>query len=379
VSAPAITVATGTLAFPGRGFWEAVAARGVDIEVVGMTPPDTRRERLSLAEHFTEVRVPMRWGHANLVERWLEREGATGDLAVALHHRHTPEYGEELERSGARAAVMVAAGSLAAPALLRHTRAPLIVDARGIEPALTPSSGELPQTATRIERRACRAASVVRAYSVRHAATLTTRYELAAHRILTVPDGVPPGIRFVPFDLRRARAATFGLDRAPIVLAPALARPHPPAVSERLDELERELPGVRVIRDAGSSEWPALLGVANAGIVLDAGPGPQGDVVVLAQAGVPILAQAGPLEDAGMEPGMHASAITSPGGLADAVLAALADDHTRRVRLAHDAVCSYGEADAADRFLADSHVADLLQWSRPMVRRPRPRAVSRSS
>jgi hypothetical protein len=378
VSAPVLTVTAGGPDFCGRTFWEAVAAHGIDVEVVGMTVPDSRRERLRIAEHLVEVRVPMRHAHADLVERWLERDGTTEALALALHHRHTPEYGEELARSAARAAAVVAAGSFAAPALLRYTRAPLIVDARGVEPNLTPLSEQLATTAQRIECRACRAAVIVRACSARHAVALVARYELSARRVLTIPDGGPGVVQFVPFDVRRVRGATFGLDRHPILLALALARPHSRGVSAALDDLERELPGVRVIREARDAELPALLAVANAAIVLDDGPGARGDILMLSQAGVPLLAEAGPLEDARLRAGVHAIQVNASDGLGDAVRAALDADHTSRVLAAGAALRDCREEDAAAGFLADTRITSLLEWSRPMVRRPRPRAVSHS-
>jgi hypothetical protein len=42
-------------------------------------------------------------------------------------------------------------------------------------------------------------------------------------------------------------------------------------------------------------------------------------------------------------------------------------------------LADYSEEDAAEAFLSDGRVADLLQWNRPMVRRPRPRVVVHAS
>jgi hypothetical protein len=374
-----VTVAAAEPRFAGRSFWEAVATQGVDVEIVVMMPPDSRRERLRLDDHLVETRVPMRPAHAAVLERWFEREGAIPALALALHHRHTPEYGEELSRSGAGAAAVVAAGSLAAPALLRHTRAPLIVDARSLESDPTRSPAQFMATIEPIERRACRTAALVRACSPRHAHALQSRFELTDDRVLTIPDGAPMAVRFVPFEVRRHRCAGLGLDRHPIVLASALARPRGFRASAALADLQRALPGVRVIRETGGRDLLALLAVANAAIILDDGPGARGDLVMLGQAGVPLLAEKGPLEDAGLQAGPHATELEVAGGVAEAVRDALAADHTEQVLAARDALADYSEEDAAEAFLSDGRVADLLQWNRPMVRRPRPRVVVHAS
>ncbi len=169
VSTARLTLAAGRPDFHGRAFWEAVAAQGVELEIVALTEPDTRSVWRETAENVRELHVPLRLAHALMLERWLERPGATEALALGLLFRHTPEFGEALWTSARGAAAVVAAGAFAGPALLLHTGAALVVDAEDVSVEPSPNSVPLIGAASVTERRVSRAAALIRCHSERHA------------------------------------------------------------------------------------------------------------------------------------------------------------------------------------------------------------------
>jgi hypothetical protein len=375
VSAPLLTVAAGRPDFHGRPFWEAVAARGVEVEIVALVERDSRSVWQQTAERVRDLHVPLRHAHANMLERWLERPGAAEDLALALLFRHTPEYGEALGRSAERATAVVAAGSLAAPALLLHTRVPLVIDARDVAPLAAEDSAPLVRAAATVERRACQAGTIVRCRSRRHASALRSRYELPDRALLTLADSAR-GPAFTDFEVRRRRASEMGIAAAPLVLALPLGRDHTAATAEVLDDLDVRLPEIRLVRRASRSVLPALLTVAVCALVLDDGPGAREDVVTYAQAGVPLLAEAGALADTGLQAREHAVVVDRHQGLASAVRDAVTAEHAGRVTAARDVTAGRTHAAAAEAFLLDDRVASLLEWGAPMLRRRRRRCLT---
>ncbi len=177
-----------------------------------------------------------------------------GDIALALYHGYTPEYGAALAESMAAAAIVVASHPYTLPAIHAcRPRVPLVYEAQDVESLLKeavlggrgPVSAELAEVVRDVEAESCRSASLVLACCAEDGRDLCRLYGIAPSRIHLTPNAVDTEVvRFVPPADRARRKAEAGLTGQSIAIF--VGSWHPPNLeaAEAIFALAAALPSV---------------------------------------------------------------------------------------------------------------------------------------
>jgi glycosyltransferase involved in cell wall biosynthesis len=359
-----LTVATTFPVFPPRGggqqrvfgLYSALAAAGLDVEVVAFAAERERGGRREIAPGLREWRVPATPAFSAALAALQRRTGIPmGDLAVTLHHDLAPAFGEALSDSARDAAAVVASHPYAQPAIAAACDAPLIYESHNVEAdlkaAMFERSGDAEELNARVrevEDACCSAADHVLVCAPEDGVRLGELYGLDARRVVMVPNGADPDA--VPFSGPREREAhrrRLGLDQGFHALF--LGSWHEPNLIAVRDIIAaaREAPDVRflVLGSAGKpfarADAPAnvdLCGEVDAGFVHSAlavadcalnpvrfGSGTNLKMLEYALAGVPLVSSTCGARGLGFEPGRHYLA-AEPDRLPDALAALRAED-----------------------------------------------------
>jgi len=358
-----LTVATSFSVFPPRGggqarvygLYAALAATGVEVDVVALVGRAARGGVVRLAPGLRELRVPKTAEHEAREAALLQAAGApVTDVLLARDPTLTPAYGEAIAASAADADAVVASHPYAEPALAAATRAPLVYEAHNVEadlkrPLLASSEAgdALLAVVAEVEAACCARAEHVTVCSPEDGARLGALYGLDPARTVAVPNGVDPdAVPFAGPERRAARRARLGL--ADAFHAVFVGSWHEPNRVAALDVLAaaRATPELRylVLGSVGETlareEVPANVDVC--GVVDDAflagvlgfadaalnpmrwGSGTNLKMLHYALAGAPLVASPFGARGLGLAPGVHYRA-AEPDALAEALRALRAE------------------------------------------------------
>lgn len=225
-----------------HGLYQALGARGFEVEVVCLVGHDQPGRRVELAPGLVEVDVPKTAEHME-AEFALERDVGVvvTDVALPLLHELTPAYGEAIAAAAARTDIAVACHPYGYPALRRHCDQPLIYESLNVEADLkTPLLGDsddgrrLLAEVERVEGECARDAALVTACSTDDAERLRKRYDFAAPAIV-VSNGVDvDGIPYTSPAVRASLQAALGLDRPPVLFVGSWHGPNLEALDDVL-------------------------------------------------------------------------------------------------------------------------------------------------
>lgn len=221
-----LLVATSFAVTPARGggqarvlgLYSALAARGVDVDIVALAERGERAETRELAPRLREIRVPRTAAHAHADwELQVATQVPMSDVGLALHHELTPEYGEALARSAAGADAVVASHPFAYPALAAATDAPLIYESHNVELDLKAEmyggATELTDAVRDVEGGCARAAQHVIVCAERDAARLEELYGIDGAAAVLVANGADPArVPYTPPEERARRRAALAVD-----------------------------------------------------------------------------------------------------------------------------------------------------------------------
>ncbi len=341
---PTLLVATSFAVHPPRGggqqrivgLYSALAALGVDVEIVSLVGYKERGGREEIAPGVREWRVPMSAAHHRAEYTLQVRARVPArDLCLALDAELTPAYGEALATVARTAVAAVASHPFAQPALAASTALPLIYEAHNVESDLKASmlagadgADELIAAVRGVERACCATATHTIVCSEDDGARLGELFELPEERVVVVPNGVDPGaFPFVDQEQRSRRRRTLGFGDTPLALF--LGSWHEPNLAAVRDVIAAAevLPDERflVVGSAGLAfaDEPVppnldLCGIVDAGFVrsvlglADAalnpmrwGSGTNLKMLDYALAGVPIVSTRFGTRGLGLEPGLH--------------------------------------------------------------------------
>jgi glycosyltransferase involved in cell wall biosynthesis/SAM-dependent methyltransferase len=291
-SRPKITVAVPFRVSPARGGGQVRVlelyrelGRQFDVELVTLDESDGQRAQIELAPGLKEIRVPKTPTHQAAETELARAAGGVpiGDIALTLLHKSTPQFADELARSMAQAALVVASHPFALPALLAgRGRQPLVYEAQDVEYALKAEAlgtigGAEPllEVVRTVERDACRLSALVLCCAAEDAQDLTARYGLDPSRVIHAPNGVNvTAVPFIAFEERDEHKRAFGIGGQRIALF--VGSWHPPNLhaADLVFEMARRTPEVTFLL-VGSQclaladrQRPANLGLA--GILDDA-------------------------------------------------------------------------------------------------------------
>ena len=400
---PKLLVATSFPVFPPRGGGQArvfglnsaLAARGVDVEIVALVSYEERGGIAQIAPGVREWRVPMTAAHYRAEYLLHLRAGVPArDLCLALHGDFTPAYGEALAAVAQTAVGAVACHPFAQPLLAEHTRLPLVYEAQDVETDLKASmlagseaAEELSDAVRELERACCADATHTIVCSQQDGERLGELFGLPPERVVVVANGVDPGaFPFVGVEERAQRRRTLGLGDAPLALF--LGSWHEPNLAAVRDVLAaaETLPDTRflVVGSAGLAflEQPVpgnvdLCGSVDAGFVRSVlglagsalnpmrwGSGTNLKMLDYALSGIPILSTPFGARGVGLEAGTHYEAIEA-GELAAglrALEALPAPALAERTRAAAEAVrADFSWAAIAARWDAHPTMRELLE------------------
>jgi glycosyltransferase involved in cell wall biosynthesis len=325
------------------GLYRALAAFGVQVEVVALVEWSGRAGRREVAPGLHEIRVPRSTEHNSREFALQQRAGVpVGDVALALYHELTPAYRHALRASAEAAAAVIASHPYSQPAIASILDRPLVYEAHNVEIDLKRplfeggGAPELVQVVAEVERRCCDAAGLVLACSPQDAGRLQERYGIEADRVAVVPNGVDLTQRRFVGTVERARLkARLGLDATfLVVFVGSWHEPNLVALDEVLDAA-RELPDIR-FAVAGSvglaldaARVPAnvdVCGVVDAAFVsgvlavadlavnpMRSGSGTNLKMLDYAAAGVPLLSTSTGARGLELEPGRDYAPIGADG------------------------------------------------------------------
>ena len=400
---PRLLVATSFPVHPPRGggqqriagLYAALAATGVEVDIVSLVAHDERGGIVDAAPGVREWRVPMTAAHHQAEFALHLRAGVpVRDLVLALHADLTPAYGEALATVAGTAVAAVASHPFAQPALAASTALPLIYEAHNVETDLkaamlasSDAADELIEAVRTVEGACCATAAHTIVCSLEDGARLGELFALPAERTVVVANGVDPAaIAFADAELRARRRRALGLGDAPLALF--LGSWHEPNLAAVRDVLAaaEALPEARflVVGSAGLAfaDEPVppnvdLCGIVNGGFVQSVlgvasaalnpmrwGSGTNLKMLDYALAGVPILSTPFGARGLGLEAGVHYEAVEA-GELA-AGLAALqalpAGEVAQRTHAAAERVRERFAWDAiAARWRAHPALRELLE------------------
>jgi glycosyltransferase involved in cell wall biosynthesis len=341
---PKLLVATSFAVHPPRGggqqrivgLYSALAALGVDIEIVSLVGFEDRAGVSEIAPGVRERRVPMTPEHHRAEFMLYVRAGVpVRDISLALHGDLTPAYGEALTTVAETAVASVACHPFAQPLLAEHTGLPLVYEAQDVETDLKASmladcdgAEELIDAVRTVEGACCATATHTIVCSQEDGARLGELFGLPPERTVVVANGVDPAaVPFADTELRAQRRRTLGLGDAPLALF--LGSWHEPNLAAVRDVLAaaEALPAARflVVGSAGLAfaDEPVppnvdLCGVVDAGFVQSVlglasaalnpmrwGSGTNLKMLDYALAGVPILSTRFGARGLGLEAGLH--------------------------------------------------------------------------
>ena len=232
---PKLLVATSFPVFPPRGggqarvfgLYTALAARGVDVEIVSLVSFGERGGIAEITPGVREWRVPMTAEHHRAEYMLHVRAGVpVRDLCLTLHGDLTPAYGEALAAVAEKAVGAVACHPFAQPLLAEHGGLPLVYEAQDVETDLKASmlagseaAEELIDAVREVERACCATASHTIVCSHQDGERLVELFGLPAERVIVVANGVDPGaFPFVDTEARAQRRRTLGLGDTPLAL-----------------------------------------------------------------------------------------------------------------------------------------------------------------
>jgi glycosyltransferase involved in cell wall biosynthesis len=261
---PKLVVATSFPVHPPRGggqarvagLYGALAASGVDVDLVALTDPSERARTVHPSPGLREFRVPMTPAHVGAVAQLQQRTGVpAGDLGLALHHELSPAYGEALAVAASDASAVVACHPYGADAVAAASGLPLVYESQDVEGDLKASmysasahAEELTETVRAIEAECCARAHHVTVCADADGVRLDALYGLGATPVVTVPNGADPAaVTYTGPQERRARREALGLGREQ--LAVFVGSWHEPnlVVVRDLLRLSEDLEGVRVL------------------------------------------------------------------------------------------------------------------------------------
>lgn len=201
------------------GLYGAVAALGVDVEVVTLGPAGEAAATTELAPGLHEIRVPASPEHRDAELALTAELGGvpSGDVALALHHERSPAYAAAIRASAAGASAVVACHPYATEVLLDAAPGlPLLYEAQDVETDLKAGllgAHELLDVVRAHEALACREAAHVLTCADADAERLHALFGTPRARFATVPNGYDPvRVRHTPWDERVALRRTVGLD-----------------------------------------------------------------------------------------------------------------------------------------------------------------------
>ena len=396
---PKLTVATTFPIHPARGggqtrvvgLYGALAALGVEVDVVSLVPHGERPAAHVVRPGLRELRVPKSAEHHE-AERALEHELGdvpVSDVALALHHELTPRYAAAVRESARDATAVVACHPYATRVLLDQAPGlPLIYEAQDVETDIKAGIlGDHPALATvrEHEELTCARAAHVLTCADADAARLRELFGTPAERFATVPNGYDGRtVAFTALEDRARRRGSVGLERYTVLFVGSWHGPNLDA-ARAVIAAARDLPDARVlvVGSAGTAllgeETPAnvdltgpvheaflhaVLALADVAVnPMLSGSGTNLKMLEYAGAGLPLVSSAFGTRGLGFVAGEHYLP-GEPDGLA-AALARLRDEPAaetrRRVELAYDRVASVFDWRAiAERWLAHDAVRELL-------------------
>jgi len=395
---PKLTVATTFPVHPARGggqarvlgLYGAVAALGVDVDLVTLGAHGERPVTTALRPGLREIRVAKTAAHEE-AERALQAELGgvpVTDVALALFHALTPAYAAAVRASAADASAVVACHPYAAPLLLDAAPGiPLLYEAQDVEldvKAGILDSPDLLEVVREHEALACGEAVHVFTCADEDARRLGELYALPAERRATVPNGYDPErVRHTPWVERAAARRSVGLDRFTVLFVGSWHGPNIDAARAVMTAVDG-LPEVHamVVGSAGSAldGEPVPANVDVTGAVPDgflqavlaladvavnpmvSGSGTNLKMLEYAGAGVPLVSSGFGARGLGLVPGEHYVA-AEPGELGAALLAVRDEPevNARRAGRAHDHVrATFAWDRIALDWLARAPVRDLL-------------------
>jgi glycosyltransferase involved in cell wall biosynthesis len=385
---PKLTVATTFPLLPAHGggpvrvlgLYGAVAALGVDVDVVTLGRTGERPGTTVVRPGLREIRVPQSTAHL-AADRRLHAGGddvPLTDVGFALHHRLTPGYADAVRASAQDAAAVVACHAYPAQLLRESAPAlPLLYEAQDVETDLKAGFFRDPallDVVRRHERLACREAQQILTCTADDGDRLGTLFGAPPERIVTVANGYDgQRTRHTPWEQRIALRRRVGVERftvlfvgswhepnieaAHAVIAAAEQRPamHVLIVGSVGGALgDRPLPpNVDVLGAVPEGHLAAVLALADVAVnPMTSGSGTNIKMLTYAAAGVPLISSAFGARGLELVPDEHFVA-AEPHELA-AALSLVADEPVERTR---------ARADRARR-----HVRERFEW-RTIARR----------
>jgi len=285
-SRPKITVAVPFPVSPARGGSQVRVlelyrelGRQFDVELVTLGESGGQRTETELAPGLREILVPKTPRHQAAETELARAAGGLpiGDIALTLLHWSTPQFADELARSMAEAALVVASHPFALPALLAgRDRQPLVYEAHNVEyvlkaEALSAIGGAEPllEAVRTVERDACLLSTLVLCCAAEDARDLTVRYGLDPTRVVHAPNGVNViAVPFTAFEERDGHKRAFGIGGQRIALFVGSWKPQNLEAANLVFEMARRTPEVTFLL-VGSQclpiadrQLPANLGLA---------------------------------------------------------------------------------------------------------------------
>lgn len=338
---PKLTVATTFPLLPahdgGRaralGLFGAVAALGVDVDVVTFGRTGERPRTTAIRAGMREIRIPASAGHyaAELEMRAGRHDAPLTDIAFALFHRLTPDYAAAVRASAAEASAVVACHPYPGVVLAEQAPSrPLLYDAQDVETDLKAAivdDRELVDVVGELERAVCDRAEQVLVCTDADGNRFHQRFAVPRDRLVTVVNGYDgQRVRWVPWEQRAALRRRVGVDRftalfvgsrhdpnvaaAQAAIAAAAAVPSirlliVGSVAGMLDD--RSLPSnVDVLGVIPDGHLDAVLALADVAVnPMASGSGSNVKMLTYAAAGVPIVSSSFGLRGVGLEPGEH--------------------------------------------------------------------------
>lgn len=380
MSGAKLTVATSFPIFPALGggqqrvlgLYGALAAQGVDVDVVALAARQERFAVRELAPGFREIRVPKTPEHDH-AEFLLHSEMGipVTDISLMLDHELTPAYGKMLAQSARTATAVVVCHPFGLPALRDAVPdLPLIYEAQDVETDLKADmlrgagdrADDVVAAVRECERRACGESDLVITCSDIDGVRLRELFGLEDARRAEVPNGCECAqIPFVSPVARAANRRAVGVDAFTVVFVGSWHGPNLEAAravreaaqmapdmrfvivgSVGLAIADESTPGnVDLVGPVAKGFLRDVLALADVGVnPMSSGSGTNLKMLEYAAAGVPLVSSSFGARGLGFTPGEH-YAVGEPDALAPALRAVRAEpeaETARRVRLAYDRV-----------------------------------------
>jgi glycosyltransferase involved in cell wall biosynthesis len=342
-----LAVATSFPIFPPRGggqvrvlgLYSALAARGIEIEIVALVDRSERGGAREIAAGVREVRVPKTREHDSA--EWVLQQQAgvpVTDLALALHHDLTPAYGEALKEAARDASAVVCCHPFPHPVFAGEVSVPVVYEAQDVEADLKAQiyerAPELAERVRSIEHDCVVAAHHVIVCAGRDAERLGELYGADPASMVVVPNGSDPAaVAYTGLAERHERRTALGVAD---FLALFVGSWHEPNLLAVLDLLgvageaegirfvivgsaglafaDRPLPGnVDLCGSVDDGFLQAVLRTAGAALnPMRIGSGTNLKMLEYALAGVPLVSSEFGARGLDMEPGVHYLAAHPP-------------------------------------------------------------------